>query len=85
MKINLDFNVDVAARQRINIILDGFEYFYVSFSGGKDSGVLLNLVIEEARKRNRLPVDLLIIDLEAQYKSTIDYINATNYRISPCI
>lgn len=75
MKINLDFNVDVAARQRINIILDGFEYFYVSFSGGKDSGVLLNLVIEESRKRNRLPVDVLIIDLEAQYKSTIDYIN----------
>ncbi|MCP3697082.1 MAG: DUF3440 domain-containing protein [Aliivibrio sp.] len=74
MKINLTFNVDVAARQRINTILDEFKHFYVSFSGGKDSGVLLNLIIDESRKRNRLPVDVLIIDLEAQYKNTIEYI-----------
>lgn len=75
MKIGLEYDVNTAARQRINVILDGFEHFYVSFSGGKDSGVLLNLVIEESRKRNRLPVDVLIIDLEAQYKCTIEYIN----------
>ena len=62
MKINLSFNVDVAARKRINTILDGFKHFYVSFSGGKDSGVLLSLIIDESRKRNRLPVDVLIID-----------------------
>ncbi|MGD1448217.1 DUF3440 domain-containing protein [Vibrio harveyi] len=74
MKRELCFDVEFAARQRINVILDSFKKFYVSFSGGKDSGVLLNLTIEEARKRNRLPVDVLIIDLEAQYSHTIRYI-----------
>jgi len=56
-------------------LFDEFSNFYVSFSGGKDSGVLLNLVIEEAKKRHRLPVDVLIIDLEAQYAHTIEFIS----------
>lgn len=73
-KIYTDVDVYTAAKQRINTILDNFESFYVSFSGGKDSGVLLNLVIEEARKRNRLPIDVLIIDMEAQFDKTIKYI-----------
>lgn len=71
-----DFNLDVnqSARIRIQFLLKHFPNFYVSFSGGKDSGVLLNLAIEEAEKVGRLPVDVLIIDFEAQYISTIDFI-----------
>ncbi|MCG9780686.1 DUF3440 domain-containing protein [Photobacterium damselae] len=75
MKKYLLKDVNCSARERIKIILNNFPHFYVSFSGGKDSGVLINLVIEEARKCNRLPIDVLIIDLEAQYQHTIDYIN----------
>ncbi|MEQ3696119.1 MAG: DUF3440 domain-containing protein [Pseudomonadales bacterium] len=74
MKRHLTIDVEQAARERIRILFDEFESIYVSFSGGKDSGVLLNLVIEEARKRDRLPVDVLIIDLEAQFEHTIAYI-----------
>ncbi|WP_353500396.1 phosphoadenosine phosphosulfate reductase [Vibrio chaetopteri] len=74
MKRRLNKNVDEAARDRIRILFDEFDHLYVSFSGGKDSGVLLNLVIEEAKKRERLPVDVLIVDLEAQYQQTIQFI-----------
>lgn len=67
-------NVYDATIERIGFILDNFEKFYVSFSGGKDSGLMLNLVIQEARKRGRLPVNVLIVDLEGQYTRTIEHI-----------
>lgn len=62
-----------AARERISKSFDTFERHYISFSGGKDSTVMTHLVMEEAIKRN-VKVGLLIIDLEAQYTSTIDHI-----------
>lgn len=74
-------DVMLAAQERISYIYDHFEHLYVSFSGGKDSGVLLNLAIEEAQRRDRLPVDTLIVDFEAQYKETEGFIErmvATN-------
>jgi len=73
-KVELEENVLEAAKKRIAYIFNHFKYFYVSFSGGKDSGVLLNLVIQEAEKRNRLPVDVLIVDFEAQYEETHSFI-----------
>lgn len=48
---------------------------YVSFSGGKDSTVMLHLVMDEAIKRGR-KVGVLFIDLEGQYKLTIDHVHA---------
>jgi predicted phosphoadenosine phosphosulfate sulfurtransferase len=74
MKRSLNLNVEQAARNRIQVLLQEFENFYVSFSGGKDSGVLLNLVIEEARKQGKLPVDVLIVDLEGQFHHTVEFI-----------
>jgi len=62
-----------AARRRISQTFDGFERIYCSFSGGKDSSVMLHLVMEEAIRRDR-KVGVLIIDLEAQYKDTIDHV-----------
>lgn len=68
-----DINVYDAAISRINFALDKCEKAYVSFSGGKDSSVMLHLVMMEAIKRNR-KVGVLIIDLEAQYRQTIAHI-----------
>lgn len=72
-KKELDISVLEAARIRVSKTFDDFERVYVSFSGGKDSTVMTHLVLEEAKKRG-LTVGLLIIDLEAQYKATIDHI-----------
>ena len=66
----LDIDVFTAAVQRIEAIFDSFERVYVSFSGGKDSGCLVQLALEVARKKKRLPLDVLHIDLEAWYTHT---------------
>jgi predicted phosphoadenosine phosphosulfate sulfurtransferase len=70
----LNKDVLTAARERIAFVFDEFEHVYVSFSGGKDSTVMLHLAIDEARKRGRLPLDVLVVDLEGQYQCTIDHI-----------
>lgn len=67
-----DVDVLTAARERIRFIFDQFENIYVSFSAGKDSSVMLHLVMEEAIRRCR-KVGVLLIDLEAQYKLTIQH------------
>jgi predicted phosphoadenosine phosphosulfate sulfurtransferase len=69
----LGVDVLTAARQRIAKIFDDFPRIYVSFSGGKDSGVMYELVAEEARRRSRR-IGVLFVDLEAQYEHTIAYI-----------
>lgn len=68
----LGIDVLTAARQRITQVFDDFPRIYVSFSAGKDSGVMLHLVMAEAIKRGR-KVGVLFIDLEAQYRLTIEY------------
>jgi len=73
MKRLLGINVFEAAQQRINYSFDNFERVYLSFSGGKDSSVMFHLTMMEAKKRNR-KVGVLIVDLEAQYKMTIEHI-----------
>lgn len=71
-KVGLGVDVLTAARQRIAQTFDDFPRIYVSFSAGKDSGAMLHLVMDEAIKRGR-KVGVLFIDLEAQYRLTIDY------------
>lgn len=63
----LGLNVLEAARQRISWTFDVFPRIYVSFSGGKDSTVMLHLVMDEAIKRGR-KIGVLFVDLEGQYK-----------------
>lgn len=68
-------NVYEAAVSRMDFVFSRFEKIYVSFSGGKDSGVMLNMAIEAARRQDKLPVHVLVVDMEAQYAHTIDYID----------
>ena len=71
-KKTLGINVLEAARARISWTFDTFAKVYLSFSAGKDSTVMLHLVAEEAIKRGR-KFGLLLVDLEGQYKFTIDH------------
>ena len=75
LKKRIGIDVLTAARQRIAWTFDTFPRIYVSFSGGKDSTVLTHLVADEAKKRGR-KFGLMFVDLEAQYKLTIDFISS---------
>lgn len=70
----LPINVYEAAKQRINLVFDNFDHYFVSFSGGKDSGIMLNLIIEVAKERGRLPVPVIFYDWEAIYSKTEDFV-----------
>lgn len=71
-KIGLGVDVLTAAQERISWVFDRFERICVSFSAGKDSTVLLHLVADEAKRRNR-KFALLFIDWEAQFRATIEH------------
>ncbi|OCX83279.1 hypothetical protein A6O26_07490 [Acidithiobacillus thiooxidans] len=73
-KTYLPMDVYTAARQRMERVFDDFPNVYLSFSAGKDSGVMLNLALEVAHEKDCLPLNVLILDLEAQYQHTADYI-----------
>lgn len=73
MKRYSNINVYDAAKKRIEYIFDEFETIAVSFSGGKDSGVVLNMAVDEARKSGKR-FTAIFIDLEAFYKVTIEYV-----------
>lgn len=72
-KAGLGINVYTAAKQRIEWVFDTFPRIYLSFSGGKDSTVMLHLVMEEAKKRGR-KIGVLFIDWECQFTMTIDHV-----------
>lgn len=73
LKASICKNVLQAAQDRIAFVFDRAPRIYLSFSGGKDSTVMMHLVMEEAKRRNR-KVGVLFIDLEAQYKATINHV-----------
>ncbi|MBS1455348.1 MAG: phosphoadenosine phosphosulfate reductase family protein, partial [Lentisphaeria bacterium] len=72
-KTYLGYDVFVGARTRIAWIFEEFSQVYLSFSGGKDSTVMLHLCAEEARRLHR-KFGVLFIDWECQYKLTIDHV-----------
>ena len=73
LKHYTDKSVLQAAQERIAWTSDNFTKVYVSFSGGKDSTVMMHMVMAEAIRRGRT-VGVLIVDLEAQYQATADHV-----------
>lgn len=74
----LDINVYEASQKRLEFIFNEFEQIVVAFSGGKDSGVTLNLALEYAEKYDMLnKLSVYHLDYEAQYQATTDYVTQT--------
>ena len=69
----IGIDVLTAARRRIRESLKHASRACVSFSGGKDSTVMLHLVMEQARELG-VRVAVLFVDLEAQYRLTIEHV-----------
>jgi predicted phosphoadenosine phosphosulfate sulfurtransferase len=75
-RVYKDTDVYSAAKDRIRYVFDNFERVYVSFSGGKDSGVLLNLVIDHVRKNKiKTKVGVQIMDNEANYDASLEFMH----------
>ena len=73
MKIYKDQDVLSAARDRYKFIFNNFDNVCFSFSGGKDSSLMIQIANIVAKKLNKV-FDVMYIDLEAQYKHTIEHV-----------
>ena len=71
-------NVYDVLQDRLRLIFEEFDNIYISFSGGKDSGLLLNLVLDYQKKYYpEKKIGVFHQDFEAQYTVTTEYIERT--------
>lgn len=78
----LEQNVYEALLDRLKLIFEEFDNIYISFSGGKDSGLLLNLLLDYRKKYYPdRQIGVFHQDFEAQYTVTTEYIERTFERI----
>ena len=69
-------NVYDAAQERLDFIFSNFDRVYLSFSGGKDSGVMLNLVLDYMRKNGiTKKIGIQILDNEANYTYSLEFMH----------
>jgi len=76
MKIyNPEINVYEAFNSRVKDIFDNFDNICINFSGGKDSGVLLNCIVKYMRENNiTKKISVFHFDYEGQYEYTQEYL-----------
>lgn len=78
----LHMNVYDAFLARMHFLFEEFDHIYVSFSGGKDSGLLLNLVLDYRNQHYpERAIGVFHQDFEAQYMVTTEYVERTFERI----
>lgn len=76
-RVYQDINVYDATQERLKYIFDRFERIYLSFSGGKDSGVMLNVVLDYMRKHNiTRKIGLQTLDNEANYSHSLEFMHS---------
>ncbi len=75
-------NVYEALQERLHFLFEEFDNIFVSFSGGKDSGLLLNLTLDFQKKYYPdKKIGVFHQDFEAQYSVTTEYVERTFERI----
>ena len=74
---NHSLNVYQATNERLDYIFNKFERIYLSFSGGKDSGVMLNMLIDYMRSHKiEKKVGIMILDNEANYEYSLEFMHS---------
>lgn len=74
-KSGLGIDVYEAFIKRMDYIFEEFENIYISFSGGKDSSLLLSLTADYMRSRGiKKKIGLFHQDFEAQYSYTTEHV-----------
>jgi predicted phosphoadenosine phosphosulfate sulfurtransferase len=74
-QIYLKINVYQALQKRLDYIFAEFDNIYLSFSGGKDSGLLLALTLKYMREHGiTRKIGVFHMDYEAQYTATTEYV-----------
>lgn len=69
-------NVYEVMDERFDFIFENFERVYLSFSGGKDSGVMLNLILDYMKRKNiKTKIGLHILDNEANYEYSLEFMH----------
>lgn len=64
------------AQRRLKFLFEAFDNIYVSFSGGKDSSVLLNLCIDYIRRHGLdRKIGVFHMDYEIQYRDTVAHVD----------
>lgn len=75
-------NVYDALQERLRLLFEEFDNIYVSFSGGKDSGLLLEMTLDFQKKYYPdKKIGVFHQDFEAQYTVTTEYVERTFARI----
>lgn len=76
-RYNKDKNVYEAANERLDYIFNNFDRIYLSFSGGKDSGVMLNLTLDYMRRNGiTKKIGLMTLDNEANYTHSLNFMHS---------
>lgn len=76
-RVYKELNVYDATQKRLEYIFNTFERIYLSFSGGKDSGVMLNLVLDYMKKNNiKQKIGIQVLDNEANYNHSLEFMHA---------
>ncbi len=74
----IELNVYDALQKRLDFIFQEFDNIYVSFSGGKDSGLLLHLLLDYRKQHGiQKKIGVFHQDFEAQYSYTTKYVEET--------
>lgn len=79
-KHRIDKSVYDAALERIHLLVNRYDKIVCSFSGGKDSSVVLQLALQVATERNRLPLDVCFVDEEVITPETVEYLERVRSR-----
>jgi len=75
-RVYCEQNVYEAIQERFDFIFNEFERVYLSFSGGKDSGLLMNLALDYMRRNNiQKKLGIQIMDNEANYEYTLEFMH----------